>query len=250
MEHEPERIERLDRRLDRQPEGEPFGSVPRPERIGLLAPSPGTDPLPFDPEPGHERRARDLRDLPDPAQAETGKASTDVRVGREERGRQRGEVRGLAAGRDDERRGRSGMRGRDRGSEAGAGDPGSRRTGQDRRERGHDPGDEHRIRAPQPLEAVGLDLQAPEARIRRIRCAGQARAERGQPLERGLDRRPVGVRFRIEERRLRHEPVGGAQGHAPTDADRPRVGARVEHRPVGPRLAAQYDRALRKRRGA
>ena len=61
--------------------------------------------------------------------------------------------------------------------------------------------------------------------------AGETRAERGECLEGGLDRRRVRVRIRIEEDRLRCEPVGAPERDPPPDAERPGVRVRVDDRP-------------------
>jgi hypothetical protein len=55
VEDEAERVELLDRRLDRQTEDQAFRGAARAECRDLLASSPGVDPLPFRPEPGDER---------------------------------------------------------------------------------------------------------------------------------------------------------------------------------------------------
>ena len=72
--------------------------------------------------------------------------------------------------------GRDEARPGDAGTDRGAGTPRGRRQGplQDLGQ----PLDEDRLRAPQRLEAVGVDLEQPERRVRRIGRPGQTRAER------------------------------------------------------------------------
>jgi hypothetical protein len=97
------------------------------------------------------------------------------------------------------------------------GDSRAGRTREERLERGPDPLDEDRLGTPEGLEAVDLDLEQAEGDGRRIDRPGDRRAD-GQPLESpsGL---PVSLRFRIEEGRLRGQPVG-PQRHPAPDARR------------------------------
>jgi len=126
VEDEAERVELLDRRLDRQAEDEALRGAARAERRDLLASSPGVDPLPLRPEPGDERRTRQLGNRPDLAQPETPETGPDICLRREEFGRERGEEGGLAAWADDPRLRRSGVGGCDRRRETGPGDAGPR----------------------------------------------------------------------------------------------------------------------------
>src|SRR3990172_7412434 len=121
------------------------------------------------------------------------------------------------------------------------GDPRAGRTREERLERGPDPLDEGRLGAPQGLEAVDLDLEQAEGDGRRIGRAGDRRAERGEPFEGPLEGLPVSLRFRIEEGRLRGEPVGRPERHSAPDAERPGRGVRVQDRRRGPGLAAQAE---------
>ena len=102
MEHEPKRLEILDRGLDGQGEPEPLRSAPWAECLELLAARPGVDPRPFLAEPRDESGPGELGDRADPAQAEPGEPGPHVGVRREQAGRVRGEEAGLAAGRDDD----------------------------------------------------------------------------------------------------------------------------------------------------
>ena len=112
-------------------------------------------------------------------------------------------------------------------------------------ERLDQPLDEDRLRSPQRLEAVDLDLEQPERGIERIGAAGDPRAERRERLEGGLDGRPVRVGIRVDEGRLRDEPMGAPERHPPPDAQRPGFRARVDDRARIPRPAAQDERAGR-----
>ena len=97
MEEEPQRLQVVDRRLDREGQRHPLRGQARPERIGLLAPGPGVQQLALRPEPGHERRARDRRHLADAGQAEAGESGTDLGVATQQgRGEWREEI-GLTA---------------------------------------------------------------------------------------------------------------------------------------------------------
>ena len=107
------------------------------------------------------------------------------------------------------------------------------------------PLDEDRLGAPQRLEAVDLDLEQPERGIGRVGAPGDPRAERRERLEGGLDGRPVRVGIRIDEGRLRNEPMGAPERHPPPDAQRPGLRVRVDDRARIPRPAAQDERAGR-----
>ena len=65
VEHEPQRLEVFDRRLDGQGEGQPLRGMAGPERLGLLATRPGVETRPLLPEPGDQRGPRQLRHRPD-----------------------------------------------------------------------------------------------------------------------------------------------------------------------------------------
>ena len=244
MEDEAERLEILDRGLDGQPEPEPLRRPARPERLELLAARPGLDPRPFLAEPGDERGPVELGDRADPAQPEAGQPGPDVRIGGEQAGRMRGEEVGLATGRDEVGSAGPGEDGGHGRAEAGAGDPGPDAAGvpigplpEHPAERLGQPLDEHRLRSPQRLEAVDLDLEQPERGIGRVGAAGDPRAERRERLEGGLDGRPVGVGIRIDEGRLRDEPMGAPERHPSPDAQRPGFRVRVDDRARVPRLA-------------
>ena len=112
-------------------------------------------------------------------------------------------------------------------------------------ERLDQPLDEDRFGPPQRLEAVDLDLEQPERGVERVGRPGDARAERPERLERGLDGRPVRVGIRVDEGRLRDEPMGAPERHPAPDAQRPGVRARVDDRARIPRPAAQDERAGR-----
>ena len=98
---------------------------------------------------------------------------------------------------------------------------------------------------PQRLEAVDLDLEQPERGVERVGGPGDPRAERRERLEGGLDGRPVRVGVRIDEGRLRDEPMGAPERHPSPDAQRPGVRARVDDRARIPRPAAQDERTGR-----
>src|SRR6186997_647267 len=122
MEDEAERLEVLDRGLDREGEPETLRRPPRPERLELHAMRPGVDPRAFLAETGDQRGPVELRDRSDPAQAEAGQPGPDIEILGEEAGRVRGEERRLVTGRNEDRRpGASEDRGHGR-SEAGARD--------------------------------------------------------------------------------------------------------------------------------
>ena len=89
-EDEADRLEPLGRRLQRQAEGHPLRGPSRPEPLRLLAPGPGVEPRALVPEPRDHRRARQLRHGPDRPQPEPGEPRPDVRVPREEAGRDTG----------------------------------------------------------------------------------------------------------------------------------------------------------------
>ena len=163
----------------------------------------------------------------------------------------RGEERGLAAGRDEDRA--TPGRARTAATVAAKRVPAipARIVARAARRRARRPSasdqppDEDRLRAPQRLEAVDLDLEQPERRIERVGAPGDPRAERRERLEGGLDGRPVRVGVRIEEGRLRDEPMGAPERHPPPDAQRPGLRVRVDDRPRIPRPAAQDERAGR-----
>ncbi len=245
------------------PSREVFRGPARPERLELLAACPGPDPCPFLAEAGDERGPVQLGDRADPAQAEAGEAGTDIRIGGEEAGRMRSEEVGLAAGRDEVRGPWSGEDRGDGRAEAGAGDPGpdaavvanagdaavavgpARTLAQRMAQRPDQPLDEDRLRPPQRLEAVDLDLEQPERRVTRVDAAGDPRAERRECLEGGLDGRPVRVGVGIDEGRLRDEPMGAPERDPSPDAQRPGFPVRVDDRARIPRPAAQDERAGR-----
>ena len=107
------------------------------------------------------------------------------------------------------------------------------------------PFDEDRFRAPQRLEPVHLDLEQAERGVGRVGAAGDPRTEGGEPLEGGLDGRPVRIGVRVDEERLRDEPMGAPERHPPPDAERPGLRARVDDRTRVPRPPAQDERAGR-----
>ena len=80
MEDEAERLEVLDRGLDREGEAETLRGPARPERLELLAAGPGVDPGALLAEPGDQRGPGELGDGPDPAQAEAGQPGPDIRI--------------------------------------------------------------------------------------------------------------------------------------------------------------------------
>ena len=220
VEHEPQRLEVLDRRLDGQREGQSLGGMARPERLGLLATRPRVEPSSLVPEPGDQRRARELRHRPDLAQPEPGQSSADVEVRRQEAGRVRGEERGLVAGRDRDRGAGTGVDRGDGRGEVRAGHPGphAQLPGESATQRRRDPLDEHRLGPPQRPQAIDPHLEQPERGLTRVATPRQTRAERAERLERDLGRRPVRVGIGLDEGRLRDEPVGAPQRHAAPDA--------------------------------
>ena len=149
----------------------------RAEGFQLLATGASVDPGTLLAEPGHEGGPGKVGHGSDPAQPEPGQPGADIRIRGEEAGRMRREELGLAARRDEERRPGPGQDGRHGRAEPGAGDPGPdlargrvRGRGraalsglaQDAAERLDQPRDQDRLRSPQRLEAVDLDLEQPE----------------------------------------------------------------------------------------
>ena len=84
---------------------------------------------------------------------------------------------------------------------------------------------------------------SPNAASSRVGAAGDPGAECRERLEGGLDGRPVRVGIRVDEGRLRDEPMGAPERHPPPDAQRPGFRARVDDRARIPRPAAQDERA-------
>ena len=246
VEDEPERVQVPDGGLDRQGERESLRRPSGPERRDLLPLGPGKEPSTFLPESSDERGSRQLRDRTDLAQPEAPEAGLDVRIRGQERGRQRGEEGRLPARSNDPRLGRRGVGGSNCGREPGPGDPRPRQSRQDGGESGDEAPDELRLAAPQAFEAVHLDLQQAEGRIRLVGRPGQPGAEPGQGLEGGFDPRSIGLRLGIEKGGLRGEPVGAPKRDPPPDAERPCGRVRVDDRPVRPRLSAEDDRPVRR----
>ena len=124
VEDEAEGLEVLDGGFDGQREPEPFGGVPWPERLELLAAGPGVDPRAFLAEPGDQRGAGELGDRPDLPQPEPREPGADIRVGGEESRRAWGEEVSLATRCDEDRGIGPGKDGGDGRGEPGPGDPG------------------------------------------------------------------------------------------------------------------------------
>ena len=108
--------------------------------------------------------------------------------------------------------------------------------------------DEDGLRTPQSLEPVDLDLDQAERGIGRVGRAGQPRAEPGERLEGGFDRRRVGLGSGS-----RKAASGASRWAAPErdpapDAERPGRRIRVDHHPVRPRLSAEDDRPVGRER--
>jgi hypothetical protein len=247
VEDESERLEILDRGLDGQGESEPLGGMARPERLEFLTARPGVDPGALLTEASDERGPGELGDRPDPAQTEAREAGSDVRIRSEKTGWVWGEEGGLAARRDEDGRPGSGEDGGDRRREARPGDPGPDLAipAEHAPQRLRQPTDEDRFRTPQRLETVDLDLEQPEGGVERVDAAGDPRTERRERLEGGLDGRPVRVGVRIDEGRLRDEPVGAPERHPPPDAQCPSFRVGVDDRARIPRPPAQDERAGR-----
>ena len=108
---------------------------------------------------------------------------------------------------------------------------------------------EDRLGTPQAGEPVDLRLEQPEGGVGRLGRPGDRRAERREPLERGLEVGSISLRLGVEERRFRRQPVRRPERHPAPDAERPRGGVRVEDGPVRPRLPAEDDRPRRPRAG-
>ena len=102
MEHEPEWLQVLDGRFDREAERESLGAAPWAERFELLATGPGVDPGSLLAEPGDERRPWKLGHGADPAQTESNEPGADVRVCGQEARRMRGKELGIAARGDED----------------------------------------------------------------------------------------------------------------------------------------------------
>ena len=141
------------------------------------------------------------------------------------------------------------MGGGDGRGEARPGDADTRRPGQERRERMDEAARELGFGAPQAVEPVDVDGEPAEAGLGDVARPGDPGAERRKALARGLDGVPIGVRVEVEEGRLGREPVCAPERDRPPDAERPSLGIRVDDRPVGPRLSAEDDRAVRPRAG-
>jgi hypothetical protein len=245
---EADRLQPDDRLVGGEPQREPFQTAARAERLRLAAVRPIVEPrTDVRPEARYERRARQRADLPDRREAEPGKPGTHVRIAREGRGRERGEERGiLAGGHADTRdggRARAGGGG-ERGREPGPGDPRPRRPREERRERGTDLREKDRLRPPERLQAVELDLERPERRIGGIDWAGDARAERRERIKRRLDGRRVRLGVGRDERGLWGEPVRLPERDPPPDAEIPGGLVRIEDDAVIPRLPAEDQRSV------
>ena len=85
----------------------------------------------------------------------------------------------------------------------------------------------------------------PKAGSTRVGAAGDPRAERRERLEGRLHARPIGIGIRVEEGRLRNEPMGAPERHPPSNAQCPGFRVGVEDRARIPRPAAQDERAGR-----
>ena len=132
--------------------------------------------------------------------------------------------------------------GRYRGREPRPADSRQRRPRQDPRQSLSHPANEQRLRSPQPVEAVKLDLDPPEARRHSIGLGRHAGAEAGQAIERRLQGCSTGRRIRVEEDGLWGQPMGRPERHPGPDAQLERTAARVQDRAVRPRPAAKNDR--------
>ena len=248
VEHEPQRLEVLDRRFEPQPQDEPLGSAMGPERDDLLPIGPGVDPLALGAEPGDQCRAGQRRDRIDPTQPEPAEPGPDIRVRGQQGGRERPEEGRLATRFHDPRMARGLRRpGSGGGREPRPGDPDPGSAREDPGERPDDPLHEDRLGSPQPLKPVDLDLEQPEGRVGGVGCAGDTGAEPAERLQRPLDRRPVRGRIRVEECRLRSQSMGGSERLPASNPELTSRRVRVEDRPVGPRSSAEDDRSGRER---
>src|SRR5439155_7877204 len=136
------------------------------------APRSGVKPLALRSEPGDERRPGNSRDLTDLLETEAAEARPNVDVGREERSRQEIEEGRVAAGRDRTEHpgiarrlanGLTGGRARcDQCREPRSGNPRPGRSGERLGQRVTDPLDHPRLRSPQLLEPIELDLEPAE----------------------------------------------------------------------------------------
>ena len=226
------------------------------ERLELLAAGPGVDPRALLAEPGDERRSA-ASSATAPIRRSPNRVSRARTSGSAVRRPDGCGARNAASPPGGTRTGASGRAedGGDRRANRVPAMPARIRCGDPRApvplpgerapERRDQPLDEDRLRSPQRLEAVDLDLEQPERGIERVGAPGDPRAERRERLEGGLDGRPVRVGVRVDEGRLRDEPVGAPERHPPPDAQRPGVRARVDDRPRIPRPAAQDERAGR-----
>jgi len=134
--------------------------------------------------------------------------------------------------------------GGERGREPGPGDPRPRRSREERRERGAHLRDEDRLRPPERLQAVELNLERPERRIGGVGRAGDPRAEHGKRIERRFDGRRVRRGVGRDERGFRGEPVRLPEGDPPPDAEIPGSPVRVEDDAVIPRLPTEDQRSV------
>ena len=198
---------------------------------------------PLLPEPRDQRGARQLRHRPDRPQPEPREARPDVRVARQQPGRVGREEPLVVAGRDEDRRpALVGVRGGDRRGERRAGDPGARRA-----RAGPGPS-AAAIRAtsrlldpPEARQAVDVDGDPPERRVRDVARAGDPGAEDGEPLAGGLDARPGPRQARGRGRSPRARAGGRSRAGSPVARRAP---GRADPRP--PR--SRPSRAVRRGR--
>ena len=249
-EDEPDGVEPLRRRIERQGEREPLGGAAWPEALRLLAPGPGVQPRPLVPEAGHHGRPRELRHRADRPQPEAREARPDVRVAGEQAGRDTGRGTGhrRRAGRGSAGRPRTHGR-RRRSGEARAGDPRPRRAGQQRARARRRSARRASPRSPTAGSGRRRGRRSARTPGRDVARAGDPGAERREPLAGGLDGVPVRLRREVEEGRLGCEPMGAPERDPPPDAEGPSERVRVDHRPVRPGLSAEDDRAGRPRDG-
>ena len=255
MEHEPERLEVLDRRLDGQGEPETLRSPGAPG----TARSPGRWPGRAAEPPSSPNRAINA-DRGSSATApirrspkRVSRARTSGSVVRRPDGRSARNAASSPGGTTIGASGPGGHRG-DRRREVRAGDrrpvAGSHLPGEGLATALGQPLDEDRLRAPQRPEPVDADLEQPERRVERVAAPRQARAEPPERLEHGLGSSPVRLGIGVDEGRLRDESMGAPERHPAPDAERPSVRIGVDDRPRIPRPTAQHERAGREGLGA
>ncbi len=268
MEHEAERLDLPDRRLQFGLGSQPLDGPARPQRSTIQATREVVQVPASGPEPRQHRRARQRGELADARQPEQpqpiarlgvcgkqldGEWRQPLRLDRRatDRDRLECEVTAAAGGRGTPpaTRHRSADHGRDLRPESSIPDARPRRPGQDRGDRIDYPRRQPRLIAPQSTEALDAQEGLPEGRTRRLDLAFDRWREGGQCLERPFEDRPIRRQIDRQEDRLRDQVVRRAERLVAVDPEPLRRRAAVEHRPRIPGLSAEHDE-LGQRRAA